>query len=111
MEASQLDIKERARRAVALSDWSQVNACAMEIARREPGSPDAPFLLGLSQKAAQKPDVAAEYFRKALTLQPDRYDVAVELASQYVVINRYVEARDLLRRYGAEHPADLPASA
>jgi tetratricopeptide (TPR) repeat protein len=102
LEASQLDIRERARRAVARSDWSQVNACAMEIARREPGSPDAPFLLGLSQKAAQKPDVAAEYFRKALTLQPDRYDAAVELASQYVVINRYVDARDLLSRYGAE---------
>ncbi|MCH9005522.1 MAG: sulfotransferase [Proteobacteria bacterium] len=102
MTASTPDVKELARQAVTRGDWSQVNACAMEIARQAPDSPDAPFLMGLAQKAARKPDVAAHYFSKALSLSAARYDAAIELASQKVVLNRYGEARELLDRYSED---------
>ncbi len=55
--------------------------------------------MGLAQKVAQKPQVAADYFAKTLSCAPDRYDAAVELASQKVILNCYSEARDLLDRY------------
>lgn len=71
----------------------------MEIARQEPDSPDAPFLMGLSQKAAGKPNGAADFFAKALSKSAKRYDAAVELASQNVLLSRYGDARELLDRY------------
>ncbi len=71
----------------------------MEIARQMPDNPDAPFLMGLAQKAARRPDAAAKYFAKALSLDADRYDAAVELASQGVLLNNHSKARDLLDQY------------
>jgi len=58
--------------------------------------------MGLAQKAARKSQVAADYFSKALSLGVNRYDAAIELASQNVTLNRYGDARDLLDRYSAD---------
>jgi tetratricopeptide (TPR) repeat protein len=71
----------------------------MEIARQAPDSPDAPFLIGLARKAAGDPASAADFFAKALSKSAKRYDAAVELASQNVLLNRYGKARELLDRY------------
>ena len=88
----------------------------MEIARQAPDSPDAPFLIGLAHKAAGKPDRAADFFEKALSKGASRYDAAVELASQQVLLNRYGEARELLDRYSDDlrakpHYLDLAGQA
>jgi tetratricopeptide (TPR) repeat protein len=101
------DIRELALQAVTRGDWQQVNACAMQIARHSPDSPDAPFLMGLLQKAARKAEIAADYFDKALSLNTARYDAAIELAGQNVLLNRYGAARSLLDQYRddlGEHP-------
>jgi tetratricopeptide (TPR) repeat protein len=92
-------VRQVAGQAVARNDWQQVQACAMEIARQAPDSPDAPFLIGLAQKAAGKHDRAADFFAKALSKSTNRYDAAVELASQNVLLNRYGDACELLDRY------------
>ncbi len=91
-------ISTAARRAVVSQDWARVSACAMEIRRRSPEDPEGAFLMGLVQKAAQRPAAAAEYFEHALGLDADRYDAAVELANQYLALYRYGEARDLLEK-------------
>jgi Tfp pilus assembly protein PilF len=93
------EISEIVRQAIAKGDWAQVNWCAMEIAKNAPNNPDAPFLMGLAQKAAQKHDIAAEYFAKALSLSAARYDAAIELARQNILLNRHSVARELLDQY------------
>jgi len=74
----------------------------MEIARRAPDNPDAPFLMGLAQKGAQKSDAAADFFAKALSLSAERFDAAIELASQNVLLNRHAAARELLGQYSGK---------
>lgn len=71
----------------------------MEIKRRAPDNPEGPFLLGLAQKAAGRLQPAADYFAAAVAIDSGRYDAAVELAWQYVLLNRFAEANELLERY------------
>lgn len=87
------------RQAVVARDWGRVHACGLEIARHAPNNPEGPFLLGLAQKAAMNLQPAADYFARALKLGAERYDAAIELAFQYVLLNRPAEAKDLLDRY------------
>ncbi len=71
----------------------------MELGRLEPGNADAPFLLGLAHKGSQRTQPAVESFQRALSLSPQRFDAAIELASQCMKLNRYDEARELLQQY------------
>lgn len=89
------------RQAVAARNWPQVSACGMEIKRRAPDNPEGPFLLGLAQKAAGRTDAAADYFAAALEIDGERYDAAIELAWQYVMLNRFEDADKLLDDYTA----------
>ena len=91
-----------ARQAVAAKDWARVASCAMEINRLAPHDADGPYLMGLVHKAARRGEAAAEQFAEALSRNPERYDAAIELASQSLLLNRYAEARDLLGRYEKE---------
>ncbi len=105
---NQLALVNRAgRQAVAARDWGRVHACGLEIARHAPNNPEGPFLLGLAQKAAMNLRPAADYFAQALKLGTERYDAAIELAFQYVLLNRPTEAKDLLGRY-REHLSNSP---
>lgn len=88
-----------ARGAFRKQDWPAMAACAGEILRRDPRSAEGHFLLGLVEKAAQRPLKAVAAFSTALELDPGRYDAAVELANQYSVARRNAEAADLLARY------------
>ena len=89
----------RWRQAVAARDWRRVTACALEIRQRAPREAEAPFLLGLAEKAAGQRQSAADFFRSALELDGSRYDAAIELAYQDIFLNCHAEARDLLDRY------------
>ena len=87
------------RQAVVARDWGRVHACGLQISRQAPADPEGPFLLGLAQKAAMNVQPSADYFAQALKLGAERYDAAVELAFQYVLLNRPVEAKNLLDQY------------
>lgn len=88
-----------ARRAVESRDWRTVGLCATEIQRRAPDDPEGHFLAGLAVKAERKPALAIAAFEKALSLDPKRYDAAVELANQYSIARRNGDAAELLGRY------------
>jgi len=92
-------ISANGRQAAVVRDWGRVGACGLEIRRRAPHDAEGPFLLGLAQKAARKPTIAAQYFSQALELSADRYDAAIELAFLYVLLNRHAEANELLDRH------------
>jgi tetratricopeptide (TPR) repeat protein len=94
-------ISATARHAATARDWNQVNLCALEIRRRAPGNAEGPFLLGLARKAAAQLQAAAENFAAALELDAGRYDAAVELAWQYILLNRHGNAHELLEKYAA----------
>ncbi|MCM2312682.1 MAG: hypothetical protein NDI84_14895, partial [Steroidobacteraceae bacterium] len=89
----------RARRAVQAKDWATAQACAAEILRRDARSAEGHFLTGLAEKAASRPLRAAAAVARALELDPQRYDAAVELADQHVVARRDADAAALLGRY------------
>jgi len=96
-ETSQISLT--ARRAVKSQDWATVAACANEIIRQDAGSAEGYFLAGIVERVSQKPVKAAQAFEKALDLDLDRYDAAVELANQYSIARRNGEAAELLAKY------------
>lgn len=95
------ELRASARRSVQHQEWMNVEHCVAELLRRDPRDPEGHFLAGLSEKAAGRPHRAMERFERALALDPERYDAAVELASQYSATARHAEAFALLRRYEA----------
>lgn len=92
-------ISASGRQAVAARNWTHVSACGLAIKRQAPKNPEGPFLLGLAQKAASRLQSAADYFAAAVAIDNGRYDAAVELAWQYVLLNRFAEAHKILDKY------------
>jgi tetratricopeptide (TPR) repeat protein len=92
-------ISATARHAASTRNWNQVSLCALEIRRRAPKNAEGPFLLGLARKAAAQPQAAADSFAEALELDAGRYDAAIELAWQYILLNRHGEASGYLDEY------------
>ena len=88
-----------ARKAVQAKDWATVKACAMDILRRQRDSAEGHFLLGLFEKAANRPQQAIKSFSRALGFDDKRYDAAVEMAGQYLRSHQYKEAAVLLQQY------------
>src|SRR5690606_1593672 len=88
-----------ARNAWTRQDWATVDSCAAEILRRDAGSAEGHFLSGLACKAAQKPGPATRAFETALSLDPSRYDAAIELAGQHSMGRRNADAAALIARY------------
>jgi tetratricopeptide (TPR) repeat protein len=87
------------RQAAQQKEWAAVGACAERIVGLAPEDPEGHFLLGLHHKVASRPLKATEAFQRALELNPERYDAAIELAGQYSVARRNGEAAELLARY------------
>ena len=88
-----------ARRAAQAGDWSKVGACAREILSRRRNSSEGYFLMGLVDKASNRPDKAIRSFTRAISLDDQRYDAATELAGQYLRSHQYGEAVALLAHY------------
>src|SRR5918994_376422 len=97
MNQSPAQIAAIARKAAQSNDWATVGACAAEILRRDGASPEGYFLAGLAEKAAMRPNKAAEAFERSLELDSGRYDAAIELAFRYSVTGRHAEAFALLQ--------------
>ena len=88
-----------ARRAARSQDWNTVAVCANEILRQDASSAEGYFLVGLVDRVSNRPADAARAFEKALALDADRYDAAVELASLYSASRRNQDVVALLRKY------------
>lgn len=88
-----------ARRAVQQRDWMTVHDSAQEILRQDGTSAEGYFLTGLFLKASNRPVKASEAFARALELDADRYDAAIELADQHSIARRNGAAARLLFRY------------
>ena len=86
-----------ARRAVQSYDWATVGRCAHDILLRDRTSAEGYFLLGLVERVNKHPLKSLQAFEKALELDPDRYDAAIELANQYSTARRNGDAADLLK--------------
>ena len=88
-----------ARNAVQAKDWARVSACAKEILKQRKNSSEGHFLMGLVEKASNRPARAIKAFSKAINVDDKRYDAAIELASQHILSNQYAEAVSLLQKY------------
>lgn len=92
-------LSKQGRAAVPKRQWPIVDACARDIVAKYPDEPEGHFLSGLVARAANQPQIAEIAFRKALELDADRYDAAIELAYQLSSARRNGDAADLVRRY------------
>jgi tetratricopeptide (TPR) repeat protein len=101
MNATITRISSVARSAVQAGDWATVGACAQEILARNDRNPEGHFLAGLVEKASGRPRRAADAFARALACDSRRYDAGIELAGQYLLLNRDGEALELIARYEA----------
>ncbi|MCF6263741.1 MAG: sulfotransferase [Xanthomonadales bacterium] len=88
-----------ARKAVTSQDWETVAACATSILQHNANSAEGYFLTGLVEKVNKRLVIAIQAFEKTLDLDANRYDAAVELASQYSISRRNKEVAELLERY------------
>ena len=88
-----------ARRAVQAQDWQTVARSANEILRLDENCAEGHFLAGLVERVNRRARKAAQSFERALEIDPERYDAAVELANQYSIARRNSDAAELLSRY------------
>ena len=95
----QMQLSATARRAISQKDWATASACAAEVLKNDSSSAEGHFLSGIVSMAAQQPTIAARAFSKALELDDNRYDAAMELARLASVERRNGDAAALLLRY------------
>jgi tetratricopeptide (TPR) repeat protein len=99
MNENLAQISRTARKAARRQDWATVDACAQNILEHDSVNPEGFFLTGLVMKASRQPAKATEAFARALELDADRYDAAIELANQHSFARRNADAAALLARY------------
>ena len=99
MNQNLVQLSAIARKAVSSNAWATVDACAKEILRHDSLSAEGHFLSGLVSKASGQRADAVGAFAKALDLDADRHDAAIELAHQYSIDRRNADAAALTARY------------
>lgn len=93
------NLSRAGRQAIAQQDWATVHLCANGILSRAANEPEGHFLLGLVEKASQHPKKAIAAFETVLRLDANRYDAAIELATQYSMGRRNSEVAAVLNHY------------
>lgn len=91
-------LSQQARQSVQRRDWARVYSLAQNIQGLDKHEPEGYFLLGLAQKASGRTQMAVEAFTQALSLGPQRYDAAIELAQLYLLLLKHRDAFELLCR-------------
>jgi tetratricopeptide (TPR) repeat protein len=92
-------LSQQARGYVQRRDWGKVYALAQSIQTLDSTEAEGYFLAGLAQKAARRGNLAVEELKRALKQEPKRYDAAIELAQQYLMLLMHGEAYKLLCDY------------
>jgi tetratricopeptide (TPR) repeat protein len=90
------------RRAWAARDWPTVEACAARILQLDASSAEGYFFTGLVEHVATRPVNATQAFEKVLSLDPSRYDAAIELAAQHSIGRRNGKAAALIAQYESQ---------
>ena len=99
MRADIQKLSQQARGFVQRRDWAQVYSLAQSIQKLDSTEAEGYFLAGLANKAARRSSLAVEEFTRALKQAPERYDAAIELAQQYLMLLRHGDAYKLLCDY------------
>jgi tetratricopeptide (TPR) repeat protein len=89
-------LSKQARFAVQQRDWRNVAMFAQMILKQNKKDPEGYFLAGLVEKASKNAERAVVAFNKTLSLDSLRYDAAVELAYQYILLLDHGKAFELL---------------
>ena len=97
LQLSQLS--QQARLSVQRKNWSEVHNLARQIKNIDKNEPEGYFLGGLAEKAAGRNKLAVSAFKKALKLNSQRYDAAIELAHQHLLLLEHNEAFNWVNRY------------
>lgn len=99
MSTDSKTLSARARSAAQSGNWPVVRRCAEEILRHNAAEAEGHFLTGLAAKATRRAADAIKAFEKTMSLDPARYDAAVELAGLFLGLQRQTEAYRLLESY------------
>mgnify|MGYP001819252998 CR=1 FL=1 len=99
MDQTTINTINRGRLAVRSGDWITVSDCANQLKKLDKKNPEGYFQAGLVERAKKNPATARKEFRKALELDPQRYDAAIELANQYAIARRDADALATLEKY------------
>ena len=91
-----LSISEIAKKAIGRRDWQTLEFVASKLCDEYPNEPETFFITGVLARARGQYDEAQRSFERGLTLAPERYDLAVELASLYAKMLRHGDAFTLL---------------
>ncbi|WP_334048121.1 tetratricopeptide repeat-containing sulfotransferase family protein [Alteromonas gracilis] len=87
------------REFIARKNWDQLAQVARELQAKHPSSPEGFFAMGVVVKQHRDYHSAEKFFVHALTLNSERYDVAIELAQVYFSIQRYQDSLSLIEEY------------
>lgn len=94
-----MQLSEQARQAIAQKDWAAVQGLAEKILQQEPNNADGFYLRGTVHRVNRKTLEALEAYKQGLQLDPQRFDMAVELANMYSMSRRNAEAAAVLDQY------------
>jgi len=74
------DLLAEARRLADLGQLQEAERCCREHLARHPESAQAYFILGLLNEMSDKPQLAEDYWKRCIYLQPDHYEALCHLA-------------------------------
>ena len=89
-------LSQQARDAIFRRDWQTLGRAASIMLERIPHDAETLFLAGVHAKSQREYAVAKDYFSRGLTIDPERQDLAVELAGQLLRAKEHAAAHRLL---------------
>ena len=75
-----IDLLAEARRLADLGDIKAAEGACRDYLALHPESAEAYFILGLLSELTNKPQMAADYWKRCIYLQPDHYEALCHLA-------------------------------
>lgn len=87
------------QQALAQKDWPTVERLAAQILSDNPNNIDGYYLRGIAHRAQRRTAQAIEDYQRALQIDAQRYDIAIELANLYSIARRNAEAAKTLAAY------------
>ena len=92
-------LRAAAGRSLGNNDTAAAAVVAESMRGSFPALPDGWYLQGIIEKRTGRAEQAAANFEHALRLDASRFDIGIELAYQYLALNRHNESRALIDTY------------